>query len=61
MLWPKFDDPAVGDKLVDLEANYRYCDLLYTYARTFGYQEWLAPLTERREEISRAIMHILAA
>ena len=53
--------PAVGDKLVDLEANYRYCDLLYTYARTFGYQEWLAPLTERREEISRAIMHILAA
>ena len=57
---PLPEPPAEGERLVDLEADYRYCDLLYTYARTFGHEERLASLTERREEISRAIMHILA-
>ena len=58
---PLPDAPAVGEKLVDLESDYRYCDLLYTYARTFGHDERLAPLTARREEISQAIMRILAS
>ncbi len=49
-----------GMKLADLEAEYRRCDLLYTYARTFGHQEPIPLLTARRSQISHAIMDLLA-
>lgn len=52
--------PQADASLVELEAQYRYCDLLYTYARTFGHGRQLEPLMGLRSLISRAIMRILA-
>lgn len=54
------DAPANNASLVELEAQYRYCDLLYTYARTFGHKGRLEPLSNLRNQISRAIMRMLA-
>ena len=53
-------EPATGIKLIDLEQQYRYCDLLYTYARTFHHTTNLELLTLRRNQISAAIMRILS-
>ena len=53
-------EPGEGAPLATLEEEYRYCDLLYTYARTFGHEGWLAPLTDLRTRISHVIMTILA-
>ena len=39
---------------------YRFCDLLYTYARTFRHPANLDRLFQRRSQISHAIMGILA-
>ena len=55
------DGPETGEGLEDLEARYRYCDLLYSYARTFGYAKDLELLTKRRTQISHVIMSVLAA
>ena len=52
--------PAAGDALIDLEHRYRHCDLLYTYARTFRHGDRLPSLSDRRNEISHAIMELLA-
>ena len=52
--------PRVGMRLVDLEVSYRYCDLLYTYARTFNHPERMELLGHRRAQISHAIMAMLA-
>ena len=54
------DTPAANASLIELEAQYRYCDLLYTYARTFGHKDRLEPLSNLRNQISRAIMRMLA-
>ena len=54
------DLPGPGSRLIAYEGLYRYCDLLYTYARTFGHPQNLELLNERREEISHAIMESLA-
>jgi ATP-dependent RNA helicase SUPV3L1/SUV3 len=54
------DAPRPNVKLAQLEADYRYCDLLYTYARTFGHDSQLAPLVTRRNQISHTIMGLLA-
>lgn len=59
----EFDVPSApeeGTSLIELEAQYRYCDLLYTYARTFKHGRQLEPLMGLRSQISRAIMSILA-
>lgn len=53
-------EPVPGERLINLEADYRYCDLLYTYARTFDHEERLSLLTERRTQISHVIMDMLA-
>lgn len=53
-------EPGEDAPLATLEEEYRYCDLLYTYARTFGHEGWLAPLTDLRTRISHVIMTILA-
>ena len=53
-------EPGEDAPLSTLEEEYRYCDLLYTYARTFGHEGWLAPLTDLRTRISHVIMTILA-
>ena len=52
--------PVEGADLATLEADYRLCDLLYTYARSFGYHEREQPLMELRGAISRSIMALLA-
>ena len=52
--------PRVGMRLVDLEVSYRYCDLLYTYARTFNHPERMELLGHRRAQISHVIMAMLA-
>lgn len=57
---PVPDEPIAGEKLLTLEADYRYCDLLYTYARTFGHEDRLPLLMERRTQISHVIMDMLA-
>ena len=54
------DLPPEGAGLAHLEAAYRMCDLLYTYARTFDHPQNRDLLTERRTQISRTIMGILA-
>lgn len=54
------DAPAPGTALAELERQYRVCDLLYTYARTFGHTRRYALLDQRRNEISHAIMALLA-
>ena len=53
-------EPRDGMDLASLEADYHYCDLLYNYERSFGDQERCEQLIERREQISRAIMAMLA-
>ena len=53
-------EPTTEVELVELEAQYRYCDLLYTYARTFKHPERLELLSLRRNQISHAIMDVLA-
>jgi ATP-dependent RNA helicase SUPV3L1/SUV3 len=53
-------EPVPGTGLATLEADYRLCDLLYTYARTFGYHDREQPLMALRSSISRAIMDLLA-
>lgn len=55
------DAPQAGERLADLEEDYRYCDLLYTYARTFDHPEQKDLLAERRTQISRTIMDLLAS
>lgn len=55
------DALASDSALSELERQYRVCDLLYTYARTFGHTRHCAQLDQRRNEISHAIMAILAA
>lgn len=52
--------PSEGDTLVELEWRHRLCDLLYAYARTFNHPERIGLLSRRRDEISRAIMRMLA-
>ncbi len=52
--------PREGARLADLEADYHYCDLLYLFERSFGEQERMDLLTARREQISQAIMGVLA-
>lgn len=52
--------PCESSTLASLEADYRMCDLLYNYARTFGRDENKGTLVARREEISHAIMTLLA-
>lgn len=54
-------EPAQQCSLAQLEADYRMCDLLYGYARTFGHDENRELLTQRRSVISHAIMELLAA
>lgn len=56
---PEPPDPEMS--LLELERRYRYCDLLYGYARTFGYQGRAETLTGRRSQISREIMTRLAS
>lgn len=51
--------PAPDAKLIELEQQYRYCDLLYTYARTFGHPERIESLVRCRTCISHAIIAIL--
>lgn len=53
--------PSSDARLIDLERQYRYCDLLYTYARTFAHPARLESLSKRRGQISHAIMDILAS
>ncbi len=53
-------EPAEDAPLIELERQYRYCDLLYTYARTFRHTENIDCLSRRRGQISHAIMGILA-
>ena len=53
-------EPAEGVKLIELEQQYRYCDLLYTYARTFNHPANLEQLFQRRAQIARAMIGILA-
>ena len=47
--------------LAALEADYRFCDLLYCFERGFGSQERIDLLVERRREISSRIIKILAS
>ena len=54
------DAPQAGMRLADLEEDYRYCDLLYTYARTFDHPRHKELLADRRSQISRTIMRMLA-
>lgn len=53
-------EPVAGTKLIELEQQYRYCDLLYTYARTFKHPQNVEQLFERRAQISGAMIRILA-
>ena len=53
-------EPAENADLRRLEEDYRYCDLLYSYARTFSHPEHVEELSSRRSQISSAIMRILA-
>gem|GEM_PF-5511232 len=55
------DEPTSGATLAVLEQQYRYCDLLYAYARTFDHTQHCALLDQRRNQISHAIMAILAS
>lgn len=52
--------PSPDDRLIELEWRHRFCDLLYTYARTFRHPDRLEALSQRRDEISHAIMALLA-
>lgn len=54
-------EPEPGIRLEVLERQYRYCDLLYTYARAFGHSQRLEELVLRRDQISHAIMGVLAS
>lgn len=54
-------EPSPNTKLIELEVQYRYCDLLYTYARTFEHPDQLELLTQRRNQISHVMMRVLAA
>lgn len=47
-------------RLAALEADYRYCDLLYCYERSFGSEVRMELLARRRREISERIMALLA-
>jgi hypothetical protein len=51
--------PSPDTRLIELEQQYRYCDLLYTYARTFGHPELIDSLVRCRTCISHAIIAIL--
>lgn len=57
---PLPDAPSEDALLARLEQDYRYCDLLYNYARSFGYEGRLDELVSRRTAISRTIMSQLA-
>ncbi|MBR3316403.1 MAG: hypothetical protein IKG21_01095 [Atopobiaceae bacterium] len=47
--------------LAKLEADYKYCDLLYNYERAFGSRERMQELVNRRNRIARIIMDMLDA
>ena len=53
-------EPEAGEDLRRLEEDYRYCDLLYSYARTFSHPTHVDELSGRRAQISAAIMRMLA-
>lgn len=53
-------EPGEGADLRRLEEDYRYCDLLYSYARTFTHPAHVEELSVRRSQISSAIMRMLA-
>jgi len=57
---PLPDVPDGDTLLARLEQDYRYCDLLYNYARSFGHEGRLDELVSRRTAISRTIMSQLA-
>ncbi len=52
--------PNGTQSLATLEADYAYCDLLYSYGRSFGHDESLELLCALRDQISHAIMALLA-
>ena len=58
LLIPK--EPTEDADLRRLEEDYRYCDLLYSYARTFSHPAHVEELSVRRSQISSAIMRMLA-
>ena len=57
---PLPEPPQAGRRLADLEEDYRYCDLLYSYARAFDHPTNKELLSALRTQISHAIMDLLA-